>query len=93
MEHSQALKALRHLGAREALYLADFLRNPIRSVIPYSTTLFLEIIGCNGTPGDSRRFEIQCFSGTSYFCLTGPLRLNVATVCLNTATRGLDDLV
>ena len=33
------------------------------------------------------------FSGTSNFCLTGPLRLAVVTMCLNTATQGSDDLV
>ena len=35
----------------------------------------------------------KCFSGTSFFCQTGPLWFKLVTVCLNTATQGSDDLV
>ena len=42
-------------------------------------------------PSDSK--YSKCFSGTSYFCLTGPLRLALVTMCLNTTTQGSDDLV
>ena len=78
----------------------EILRNPIKSVIPYSGILLLNVYldtsSISAKPFQVNRSDLKygnCFSGTSFFCQTGPLWFKLVTVCLNTATQGSDDLV